>query len=69
MRKEADFEVTDKIRITLAGSDKVISVAERFADGIKADTLAVSLDINTPAGYVKSWNINGEDVELGVERD
>ena len=68
MRKEADFEVTDKIRITLAGSDKVISVAERFADGIKADTLAVSLDINTPAGYVKSWNINGEDVDLGVER-
>lgn len=68
MRKEADFEVTDKIRITLAGSEKVISVAERFADSIKADTLAVSLDIITPAGYVKSWNINGEDVELGVEK-
>ena len=68
MRKEAGFEVTDKINITLSGSEKVTAIAEKYASDIMGDTLAVSLTVEAPGGYVKNWDINGEEVELGVER-
>ena len=68
MRKEAGFEVTDKINITLSGSEKVAAIAEKYASDIMGDTLAVSLTVEAPGGYVKNWDINGEEVELGVER-
>ena len=68
MRKEADFEVTDKIKVTYEGSEKAEAVFQKFADEIGGDTLAVSITKASPAGYVKEWKINGEDVVLGVER-
>ena len=68
MRKEAGFEVTDKINITLSGSEKVTAIAEKYASDIMGDTLAVSLTVEAPGGYIKNWDINGEEVELGVER-
>ena len=67
-RKEAGFEDTDKINITLSGSEKVAAIAEKYASDIMGDTLAVSLTVEAPGGYVKNWDINGEEVELGVER-
>lgn len=68
MRKEADFEVTDKIKVTYEGSEKAEAVFAKFVDEIGSDTLAVSVEKAVPAGYVKEWKINGEDVILGVER-
>ena len=67
MRKEAGFEVTDHIRITMQGSEKVTAVAEARKAEIAGATLAESLTIGTPAGYTKEWDLNGEKATLGVE--
>lgn len=69
MRKEAGFEVTDIIRITFKGGERIRAIAERYADAITHDTLARSFENAEPTGYTKAWNINGEQVELGVERE
>ena len=68
MRKEADFEVMDKIVITYKGSEKAETVFAKNADEIGAETLALEVKKATPAGYVKEWKINGEAVTLGVEK-
>ena len=68
MRKEADFEVTDKIHVTYEGSDKAQQIFETHKDEIGSETLSVSVENAAPSGYVKEWNINGEKVTIGVER-
>ena len=68
MRKEADFEVMDKIQITYEGTEKAEKVFADNADTIGNETLALSVAKAAPAGYVKEWKINGEKVTLGVER-
>ena len=68
MRKEADFEVMDKIVITYEGSEKAETVFAKNADEIGAETLALEVKKATPAGYAKEWKINGEAVTLGVEK-
>ena len=40
----------------------------RKSDTIGEETLALSVEKAAPAGYVKEWKINGEDVVLGVEK-
>ena len=68
MRKEADFEVMDNIVITYEGTEKAEKIFADYAETIGAETLAISVEKKTPAGYVKEWKINGENVTLGVER-
>ena len=68
MRKEADFEVTDKIRITYKGTGKAEDIFAKNADTIGSETLAEQVEKTEPAGYVKEWKINGENVVLGVEK-
>ncbi len=68
MRKEAGFEVMDKIAVTYEGTKKAGEVFAGNAAGIGGETLAVSVEEKSPAGYVKEWKINGEKVTLGVER-
>lgn len=67
MRKEAGFEVTDTIGITMLAGDKLTAVVNKYRSDISGDTLARSITFTEPVGYVKSWDINGEQVELGVE--
>ena len=66
--KEAGFEVTDHIRITMEGSEKVTAVAEAKKAEITSATLAESLTVGTPVGYTKEWDLNGEKATLGVEK-
>ena len=68
MRKEAGFNVTDHISITLEGSKKVTDTALKKQNGIKGDTLADSLCAETPVGFTKEWDINGETVTIGVKK-
>ena len=68
MRKEAGFEVVDKIKIYETGSEKVTEILKKFGDNIKSEVLAVDLILGNTQGYVKEWNINGENVVLGVEK-
>ena len=68
MRKEADFEVTDKIVIYVDGNDKVSEIVKANAENIKGDVMAVDIKLGELAGYSKEWNINGETVSIGVEK-
>ncbi len=68
MRKEAGFNVMDHIRITVSGSDAICKTAAENSSDITGDTLADELVIGENTGYIKEWNINGENVTLGVER-
>ena len=68
LRKEAGFEVTDRIALTYACVGRAKDVLSRFVDAIAQDVLAVSVSDAAPAGYVKEWDVNGEKVTLGVEK-
>ena len=67
MRKEAGFEVADHIRVGFTGSQRVKGIFDGFGFAISRDTLADEVR-NETSGYVKEWNINGENVTLSVER-
>ena len=66
MRKEADFNVTDRIEIGLNGNDKLSALAKENADEICGDTLAESIT-DTLSENAKEWDINGEKVTLSVK--
>ena len=68
MRKEADFEVTDKIVIYVSGNEKVSGIVKANADSIMSDVMALDIKVGELAGYSKEWNINGETVNIGVEK-
>ena len=69
MRKESDFEVTDRIRVTYNGTEKAESVFAKYAAQIAGEVLADEIVKTEPAGYVKEWKINGEAVTMGVEKE
>ena len=68
MRKEADFQVTDKIILSCSGNGKIEKILQDHKEEIQSEVLAVEVKTDETTGYVKDWNINGEDVTLGVER-
>ena len=68
MRKEAGFEVMDRIRITYNGSERLDKVITDTALQICHDCMAASINECECAGYVKQWDINGETLTLGVEK-
>jgi len=68
MRKEAGFEVMDKIRITYSGSDRLHKVITATAEQICHDCMAAEIRQGDVIGYVKEWDINGEALTLGVEK-
>ena len=69
MRKEAGFEVMDKIIIYAKGNDKVIDIINRNKDSIFNDVLAKDVVTGQTSGYEKEWDINGEKVTLAVEKN
>ncbi len=69
MRKEAGFNVTDHIIITLSGSEIVCNIALKKIGEIAGDTLATALNVAEPEGFVKEWDINGERVTIGVLKE
>ena len=68
MRKEAGFEVTDKIVVYIDGNEKVSKIVQANANNMMNDVMAVDMKTGEMAGYSKEWNINGENVTIGVER-
>ena len=69
MRKDAGFEVMDRITVYVSGNDRIKEVAEKNADAIKKVVLADEIMYNMTEGSVKDWNLNGEDVTLGVKKN
>ena len=67
MRKDSGFEVTDRIRLSFAGSEKLLGVAERNREEIAEETLAVSVTKGDTYAFTKEWNVNGESLIVSVE--
>ena len=68
MRKEAGFEVMDKINVYYESSDLIKGIFLRNQDIFKKETLANEIINGNPDGYVKDWNINNGKVKLGVKK-
>ena len=68
MRKEAGFEVMDKIVVYAHGNDKIQNVMKAHEDEIKSEVLADEMVLGETDGYVKEWNINKEAVTMGVKK-
>ena len=68
MRKEADFQVMDKIVVNVDKNDTIKAIIENNLDEIKSEVLADNVIFGKINGYEKEWNINGEKVTFGVEK-
>ena len=67
MRKEADFNVMDRIKLYVKDSDKIADIIAANEDKIKTAVLADEVVVGEADGFTRDWNINGEDVTLGVK--
>ncbi|MBE5922446.1 MAG: isoleucine--tRNA ligase [Lachnospiraceae bacterium] len=68
MRKEANFEVTDKILVSVSGNDRISGIMTKKREEILSEVLAIDIVIGENIGYNKKWSLNGENVELGVQK-
>ncbi len=68
MRKEAGFEVMDRIRLFVSGNERLEKIIRDNSGTIGRDVLADDFTVGGTGGYTKDWKINGEPVTLGVEK-
>ena len=68
MRKDAGFEVMDKINLYVSGNDKIADIVNKNATQVKTVVLAQDIITGKTAGFEKEWDINGEKVTLAVEK-
>jgi len=68
MRKEADFEVMDHIKVALTGNDKLYAIVEKNSVAIAGKVLADSIEANASFSISKDWDINGEKVNISIEK-
>lgn len=70
MRKEAGFEVMDRISVGYSGNEKIKDIFERNKEEISHEVLADSIEEGVLSeGHEKEWNINGEKVSLSVKKN
>ena len=68
MRKEAGFEVMDHIAVSYIADEKVTGIFAKYGEEIKSEVLADAISSGDLKGYEKEWSINGESVQLAVEK-
>jgi isoleucyl-tRNA synthetase len=69
MRKDAGFEVEDRIVTHYDANAEVAAVFDRFGEYIKQETLSVALDSNGDgSGHGWTGQIEGEQLTLRVAR-
>ena len=70
MRKDAGFEVTDRISLYYEGDDELAGALDAYKDMIGRTTLATAIARGTaPEGFVsQQWDINGKKAELGIAK-
>ncbi len=69
MRKEAGFDVVDRIRVYYEAGPRLKAAVDRFASRVAGETLADSIEESKEAGELhKEWDVNGEWARIAVER-
>ena len=68
MRKEADFEVMDHIKVAVSGNDRIAEIVKKNEAVIAAKVLADEIGENQNLAIAKDWNVNGEAVNISLEK-
>jgi isoleucyl-tRNA synthetase len=68
MRKDSGFEVMDPISVYVSGNDRITEILTKNGEYIKTQALADDIVSGSDCANSKEWNINGENVNLGVEK-
>lgn len=68
MRKEAGFEVVDRITVAHSGNAAIGKIMEKYKTEIAEEVLADDIMTGSIEGYAKEWNVNGEKVMLFVKK-
>ena len=68
MRKDSGFEVMDHINVYVSGNDKIADIFNRNDEYIKSQVLADDIVIGKAVSASAEMNINGEMVNIGVEK-
>ena len=69
MRKEAGFEVMDRMALGYEGNDRIAEVMVKYKDQIGKDVLATDIHEGADGSYRKDWNLNGEKCTLSVSKN
>ncbi len=69
MRKDAGFDVMDRISVNVTASDSLVAVIKRNIDKISSDTLTDTFEYSEGGAYTAEWNINGEKAVFGVTKN
>ena len=68
MRKEADFNVTDTIKVFVTESEKIAEIVKANQAVIAENVLAATVEFTAGEGYTKQWDVNGENVTFTVAK-
>nr|MCR5092822.1 class I tRNA ligase family protein [Lachnospiraceae bacterium] len=68
MRKDAGFEVTDHIEMSVTGSDRVAAIVKAHEKAITDKVLAERVDYENACGEAKAWDLGEDKVTLGVKK-
>ena len=68
MRKDSGFEVMDHIKVYINGNDRVADVVKKNENAISVKVLADEIVYGASCDSAKNWNVNGEDVTIGVQK-
>ena len=68
MRKDADFEVMDHIKVSICNNDKVADIVRKNEAIISGKVLAEAITADENLSVSKEWNVNGEKVVIGIEK-
>ena len=68
MRKDADFEVMDHIKVSILGNEKLADIVKKNETVIATKVLADSFDFSAEYAIKKEWNVNGESVTICLEK-
>ncbi|MBO6015555.1 MAG: class I tRNA ligase family protein, partial [Lachnospiraceae bacterium] len=68
MRKDANFEVMDHIRVAVVGNEKIAAIVKKNEPVIAGKVLADSISEEGALSISKVWNVNGEKVTISIEK-
>ena len=71
MRKEADFDVIDRISIGFKGEELLKEAVVSMSDYIKEETLAEEIQLTEleVSDFVKTWEIGDTECTISVRRN
>ena len=70
MRKDAGFQLTDKINIAFSGNSDFTAAINSFANYISVETLAEKIEnkIELSGGFLQDWKIGGDEIKIKIEK-